>query len=315
MGTLDRDEFPYVKEALDYVTDDELRPAMTNVNFSETMEASDGHTLYFRKLKNAVKPFAKNRSYEPISDYERKLYIEEAKGEPVLPSDWELGNDGKYYKPKDEEVTAKIRKAELNFILDNVMGHLEFYGYIRQEEIKGHSSGLPMYALGDPYLVVKTPGMRIGIRMTEERFPYTKGVIPVRYSDLPYDQRKGARNEAEAEIDKKLFIKWLKTAMTFANSSTYQIRLKICDGKVGIGAEDLDSSKEFYKEIDANVSRFEFDENEKHIEEIGFNGKFLMKCVQKAKGDTFKIWMTAPNRAAIIDGYTLIMPVMLNEYV
>jgi DNA polymerase III sliding clamp (beta) subunit (PCNA family) len=48
--------------------------------------------------------------------------------------------------------------------------------------------------------------------------------------------------------------------------------------------------------------------------EIGFNGTFLLEFAEDVKEEVLSFEFSAPNRAAIINGNRLVMPVMLTDY-
>lgn len=314
LGRLTAELKGYWKEALDYVTDDELRPAMQCVNLCDQVQATDGHLLYFKNLQSPVKWFRKSPGFVEIDKWERERYLENRSIDNLaVPGDWVKTLKG-WLKPENIDITAKVGKKESQFILE-MMEEAEIYAHL--EEIKDMESDheFPVFVERNPYLLFSSTGMNVHIKMIGERFPDIRSVIPTRSNSWINAKQHYMTNEVELEIDKKLFIKWIRTALTFANHTTYQVRLTIGDGEVKISTEDLDYSKEFSRSLECNTTRYELNEELSYLDQIGFNGQYLLKCVQKTKSDAFKIWMTQGNRAAIIDGYLLIMPVMLNEYV
>lgn len=133
-------------------------------------------------------------------------------------------------------------------------------------------------------------------RIIDGRFPNWKAVVPEDFTTI-------------FDIDKDDLIKAVDKAILFANQTTHQIRLGI-NGNVKVSCEDLDFNSSFSETLNhhAKVGG---------DIEIGFNGKLLIECL-KPYGKTVSFSLNNPNKAAIInehkDEFTLLMPVMLNNY-
>lgn len=110
------------------------------------------------------------------------------------------------------------------------------------------------------------------------------------------------------ELHREDLIQAVKTVLPFANKTTHQLRFYF-NGCVEIKAEDLDF---------CNESKLKVDYRKKTTEdfEIGFNGKYLLEALQLSKETTLRIYSQGkPNKAVIIDNNSLLMPVMLDQYI
>lgn len=125
------------------------------------------------------------------------------------------------------------------------------------------------------------------------KFPNYKSVIP---QDNPY----------KLQINSKELINTVKTAVKFANKETKQITLNNVEGSNVVASECINSGTE-YKSKPAGKFTGE-------LERIGFNGAYLMEVAKNANSDSLNFSFSTPNRPAIINGDTLLMPVMLNNY-
>lgn len=140
-------------------------------------------------------------------------------------------------------------------------------------------------------------------RLIDERYPEYNNVIPV-------------NNVNHMTIDRVELLSSLRRISTYANKSTYQVRLKITGSELQISAEDLD----FQSEADERLSC----EHDGEDVEIGFNAKFVMDMLNNLDSEKITLQLSEPNRAGLIvpddkgdseDILMLVMPVMLSNYV
>lgn len=314
LGEINAEMTEYWKEALDFVTDDELRPAMQHVNFCEQIQATDGHLLYFRNLKEPFNAFKKSEGYVEISSYDKKYYIDDNDNNLSIPNDWKKAIKG-YFRPEtSDNITLKIGKRESQFLLE-IMKTGKVYGCTVEKKDPDYSEEIPQYYSREYFSYFVSHGIKVWMKANDDLFPNVKSVIPTREGRWHEEKQEYLSNEIEMKINKKTFIKWLKTALVFANPITYQIKLTIGDGELKMMAEDIDTAKEFSRSLECDTTRYELNEKLNYLKAIGFNGKYLMKAVQKCNGDDFTLWVFEPNKAGIIDDYILIMPIMLKENV
>lgn len=141
------------------------------------------------------------------------------------------------------------------------------------------------------WIKAKTESITVIFRECEGQFPKYQNVIP-------------KDNPIKLTVNKKLLMETIKTAVVFGNKSTHLVRFNCREGVVTVSSEDLDFKTEFSKEIEAKINS--------EIE-IGFNGNLLLEVLKTVDSEKAIIEMSAPNRAAIINGNRLLMPVMLNN--
>jgi len=140
-------------------------------------------------------------------------------------------------------------------------------------------------------------------RLIDERYPEYNNVIPV-------------NNDNHMTIDRIELLSSLRRISTYANKSTYQVRVNITGSELQISAEDLD----FQSEADERLSC----EHDGKDVEIGFNAKFVMDMLNNLDSERVTLQLSEPNRAGLIvpsdknpneDILMLVMPVMLSNYV
>jgi DNA polymerase III sliding clamp (beta) subunit (PCNA family) len=124
-----------------------------------------------------------------------------------------------------------------------------------------------------------------------------------------YDAVIPKDNTQSIMVSKKELLLTLDDALASANKTTHQVVMKVEKGNIEISSEDLDFGTKFSGTVSADTKRAE----EKYA--MGFNGKYLSDTVKESEsdGDTVLIEMSRPNRAAIVNGQVLIMPIMLND--
>ncbi len=144
--------------------------------------------------------------------------------------------------------------------------------------------------------------IRMICRLIDERYPEYNNVIPL-------------NNDNHMTIDRMEFLSSLRRISTYANKTTYQVRLKITGSELQISAEDLD----FQSEADERLSC----EHEGEDIEIGFNAKLVMEMLNNLESEKIILQLSEPNRAGLIvpvdqgdneDILMLVMPVMLSNY-
>jgi DNA polymerase-3 subunit beta len=144
--------------------------------------------------------------------------------------------------------------------------------------------------------------IRMICRLIDERYPEYNNVIPL-------------NNDNHMTIDRMEFLSSLRRISTYANKTTYQVRLKITGSELQISAEDLD----FQSEADERLSC----EHDGEDIEIGFNAKLVMEMLNNLESEKIVLQLSEPNRAGLIvpvdqgdneDILMLVMPVMLSNY-
>lgn len=113
-------------------------------------------------------------------------------------------------------------------------------------------------------------------------------------------------NPITVNLCKPNFIEILTLAQISANKSTKNIIIELKDGDVFVTSKDED----FKRAYSGQVPGGNYNTVDPFI--IGFNSALLLKCL-KFMPDNISIEMSLSNRAIIINGYMLLMPVMLDK--
>lgn len=282
-----------INEVLNFVSNDDLRPSMKCVFIDDqTAVGTDGHRMCTRSISHLALPKTK------LKGEDEKATLEPIEG-VLIP-----GNAFRI-----------LNKTKLNFDVSVV-----FVG----EPLVHEKSGLQHFQ--DPYYVkFVNKHFTLYSRAYDERYPQYKNVIP----------QLEKINHFEIEMKTVDLIKIIKQAMVTANKVTNRIVFNMKSVQfnlVSIQSEDLDFGVEFKKDI---VVRFRPVHNVKEtlvintenkqeliplemptlFDAFALNGKFLLEILKWINpGDTIVFSVEAPNRAIIINGNNLLMPVMISAY-
>jgi DNA polymerase-3 subunit beta len=131
-------------------------------------------------------------------------------------------------------------------------------------------------------------------RSIDGKYPNYEAVIP-------------QDNPIVAYYDKAEMLEIIDDALVCASKETKQLRISL-NGQFKVTAEDVDFERQFTGicESGEHEGTDEFD--------IGFNGALLATTIKATtEGDTVRMELSAPNRAAVLNGCGLVMPVMLND--
>lgn len=126
----------------------------------------------------------------------------------------------------------------------------------------------------------------------DERFPDYRNVIPEKHTK-------------KALIVRKPFLDAVKKAVLCTNKYTNLIKLRFDKDKLTVVGEDLDMGSYISLDLDCKFTGDPI--------YIGFNGKFLQNLISISKETEMVLEMTDPNRAGVIDGNTLIMPMRIED--
>ncbi len=290
------DLFSEFKDLLNYVSDDELRPAMTGIGFVQRlgkfqMVGTNGHVMKLVEVPELAKNSMNEVDFDlHVLSLQTKIDRYRKMGFP--------------YAFKQASVLQKLldetekQSHNQHFILPakaaKILSDLKF-GTAKKPitetvTVCGNAKNENISFL----FSIEGYDMEVVTRNIDERYPQYWNVIP-------------NNPQTKYTTDKAKFLQVLNKASLFANKTTHQIRLGL-NGVNKISAEDLDFSNEYCGVVGGSY--------EGEPIEMGFNAEFLKDCINSF-GDTFTLEMTAPNKAAVIrDGNSLAlcMPVMLNQY-
>lgn len=290
---LSRNNIFKLNEALGFSGTDDLRPAMMHVSIDDYVAATDGTILFMDKVE----------------------------GEPFKTMIHSVHRKGSQENPSFEEYTNSIMlsKKAVNFLMKS-KETFKVTVASTWEDVKVKDYG-SYPNLNGAIIIFEAKGMKLTHRLCDERFPSFRNVVP------QFDKK----NHYEIIVDKAEFEKSVKLAIIQANKTTSQVAFAPKADSLNITSGDLDFGHEFNRTI---VSKLIPNHNEKsaiHILEdgkeeekpilmpeiydrVGFNGKFLLKICKGITSKYVNIQTSEPNRASIINGKYLIMPVMLNNY-
>lgn len=290
MGNVSEELKLQLSEALNFVSNDQLRPAMTEIGISSNIiAATDGHMLYM----DTVQDFG-NDSNIPMSytDY----YDEKPKFK-----NWDFFmiplTVAKFLIKQKEQVKAEIFTGPAHTNKDGIKTYNTIYWKFSGENFE---------------LIQK---------MMDEKFPDVKAVWPDQenrnHSQFIVDQKELIKSLKMADV------------MANATTHQVEFNFTSKPNSLVLKAEDLDFVREFSRKVQGTrvfhqreeVKVIEGEEQNDfvpapaYINRIGFNARFLLKILSRFKADEVSIIMFAENRAAIIQEKYLVMPVMLNNYV
>jgi len=134
-------------------------------------------------------------------------------------------------------------------------------------------------------------GVVITTRTSDERYPDIENVIP-------------RENPVELKVIVKEFTDIIKTGSKFANKNSNRVAVVCNEGKTTLSFSDEELGQSYEAELELQSVNDNIT--------IGFNSRFLDR-VFKHCGNKAIIEMSTPNRAAVINGTFLLMPVMLTN--
>lgn len=134
-------------------------------------------------------------------------------------------------------------------------------------------------------------GVTIIQRQVNEKFPDADAVIPV-------------QRVTEIKADRNSLLSAIEKATRFANTTTKQVVFD-ANGSLKIASEDADYGREYKTEIFSKKSGEDI--------RIAFNGKFLGDIVKLIPENVITLSLSGRNKAAILNGKFLLMPIMLNK--
>lgn len=330
LGRLSEADMAKLTTALCFVSNDDLRPAITGVYFHDgKIVATDAHRLYYDDLSE---PVAREFILPPKA---AKILL-------ALGGEWEMEANEEFRKDNDGNVILKqptkmVERAVQHFYLspeDKKNGvhpyrgkrkdaekayekrsrwdqNLSFEEWIRDSydfpqippdkkeevEVPDTTKEPAPFLLPITYIsLTRTDGVKVVTRAIDARFPDYKVVIP---HDEP---------NTVVTVNPDELLTELKNASKFANVSTNQVTFCV-NGKLSISSQDVDFSFEYQNDIE--LAEIEHKQGEGFC--IAFNAKFLSEIVHKQKDAPVTINLWSPTKCAIINEHFLVMPLMLES--
>ena len=288
LGEIDAITKAMLSEALYFSSTDELRPTMCGVAYGEYICGTDANMLYFEK---APAPWPEGFQTHIKSNVYSSPFI------------------------LTKEAVKFIEKQKSNVKASCLYDKATRLSVDKSTELIDYAAG---------YVKLVAEEMTFVGKWVYDRYPDFLNVVP----DVENT------NHLEYVIDRKQFEKSVKLAIVQANQTTYKTVLEPTEEGVTVYSEDLDCGWAYKKKLACKVESVHVQkqrsviktiEDGKAVEEIeevppmefykaiAFNGKFLLKILQKSKDAYVFIQSQAPNRAALVDGKYLIMPLMLDK--
>lgn len=178
--------------------------------------------------------------------------------------------------------------GELAFILRS-----EAVALITQDEYLHHLSNDEKESYESAFFALKSENETIIYNEVCEKYVNFRAVIPTEFTQT-------------FKFDSKEAKKYIEAALITANKTTKQIRLQPDENTIRITAQELDLNKEYKSKTFGTVSNVESEEFQ-----VGFNGGYFLDMLKNNPGK-IEMKQGGANRAAVINGRELIMPVMLS---
>lgn len=277
VGILTPEDTDRIALALKFVSNDDLRPAMTGILFSDEMVATDAHRLYHHKLgfkdefilpaKAAKILLALGGGEWWVSRMDMNIHFERADGVTIISRAIDARfPDYKVVLPDVKDVRAKLISHP-----DTLMKELK-----NAQEFANRSTSQVTFSLNG----------KVGIHSCDVdfSFEYSNQLDGAEIHYNPKAPKRYADKETGEEVH---VVKYIG-----------KDKIKIRDQRT---AELVDVSVSDYTELPPDFN-------------IGFNGKFLQEiinCLPENTPVTMNLW--GPTKAAIVNDDFLVMPLMLNS--
>lgn len=337
IGSFNEDDMVKLSNAIQFISTDDLRPAMTGIylgedEFSKTSKivATDAHRMYFDDLSGVI-----SRSFI-LPGKAAKILL-------ALGGEWKLSAKEEYKKKDDKIVLVQPTKIEMavpeHFTIDGVhyRGSLqnaeswykEFEDLPTDQPISDDYKDGFKESIKHKYRneiiedieekeEVEVPDLDkkpepILLDLTKVCFTREDGVkviarsIDARFPNYNVVIPQGEGNTVVTVNPDEMLLE-LKNAMKFANRTTNMVVLG-ANVKLSISSQDIDFGEEYSNEFE----EFEIKHNEGEGFNIGFNAKFLSEVITKEKDNPIEMKLWSPIKATIINDHYLIMPLMLNN--
>lgn len=142
--------------------------------------------------------------------------------------------------------------------------------------------------IGSKHVKLTNNGEQIVSRIVDGKYVDYNAVIPTQFNSA-------------LRINREELIDSIKSALIVTNQTTYEVRFEFVEQELFIRSVDLDFESSFEQKIEKAVDG--------DFISFSLNGNFLLEiCANKREFVDFKI--VSPNKALILNGDSLIMPVM-----
>ncbi len=212
----------------------------------------------------------------------------------------ELGEEGVTFVATDAHKLVKYRNLDIttanysNFIIPRKAMSL-------LKNMLAKSKGEVQIAYNATNAFFSLNGIEMVCRLIDARFPDYNAVIPVNNPNI-------------ITINREDLAKALRRIAIYSSKSTYQVKLHVSPGKLGLEAEDRDFSNEAKESLACQYEGEKMD--------IAFNARFLAEVLGVLDTEEVDIELSTPSRAGVIvpsdtseneELLMLVMPIMMNN--
>ncbi len=282
-GTLSKEDIERVKIALGYVSNDDLRPAMTGVLFGEELCATDAHRLYHHKLGFKKEFIVPKRTINILLSLDGDQW-------QVTYKETEKVKEVKFLRADGVEVISRVidaRFPDWKVVVPDKKDEIAKVFLPPDMMIKEVSNALK-FSNKSTNMVMITLNGKASIHSCDVDFSYEYN------NDLDF---------VEFGFDKKYKQFIIPAYDEFEERRV--LFIKKSDGKALVRL--VEGGDNFHVEEDKLLPA-----GDKKLS-IAFNGKFLLEVLQNAPADAAtKISLWGSTKAAIINDDFLVMPLMLN---
>lgn len=239
-------ELAWMQDAVNFCSNDELRPSMTGLYYGDYIAATNGHMLYFRKAEG-------------------------------------YGVDTSLLKETNCNKKGIILPAKMVLLM---------------KEMQSISTGISHDYSNPIFLAHDIPNdIRLIGRCIDEHYPDFINVVPTEWNQV-------------VRFNRKQMIKEMEMAMIVANKTTRQGQFNMEGGKATFVVENLDINEGMESKDIAEVTYL----SNFCVDAIGFNVALMKDCLNGLKEEEVSLNIYNAGKAMVLNGYMLLMPVMLHSY-
>jgi DNA polymerase III sliding clamp (beta) subunit (PCNA family) len=320
IGRLDLSDIEKLKDALECIGTDRLRPAMCHISLGRKIASTDAHMMYFNTASDGFMTGV----VDPKVSYKRdnnKIWEDQVDFN-LLTQD----ERSPYVTKIEEKRSSFLISGKLARMVVNAKLETEVTVFFGHQKVACEATPGEFRVSGTEYVQFKNSLFTVIEQCCDETYPDFKPVIPNALE----------RDNFVTVVNTKELLKAVKAASAVASKVTHQICFKFDQSAqvhehLTVTSEDLDFDSEFSRTIAACTSVVHIEKRTRTVvmdngdaqteevpapkiyKEIAFNGLFLIRVLSKITTQTVEINTFAPSLCCIIDNKFLIMPVMLNK--
>lgn len=336
IGKLGENEMTCLKIAQTFMSNDDLRPAMTGVYFDikdkvSRIVATDAHRMFWRdvstfkegfilppKAVSLLLHFGGNWTVTSDSHFEMKdgkIVIKQPTKKEIQPKAYFEEAGHKFCGDREkklkiyEQAYKTVYESFHEFCLECCIDDEDCFEQVEVPDLDKQPG--PIFKEATHVMFTREDGVKVISRVIDARFPDYRVVVP------PAEDVN-----AKMITDREFLLRELKNAGRFANRSTNQVMFTL-NGCVSVHSSDIDFSEEYDYEFSPGEAEAHFKGFNQKLQpndprpepiSIAFNGKMLSEIIHHIPADepvTLKV--ISPTKAGLINEGFLLMPLMLNQ--